>query len=446
MTGTPGKLVRQDPVELRIRPTFYDQDGLGVYANRGVTAAHAYLRRFHNAKPADVPDGAAFRWLSRGLKESLIGFIERAGPGDGLHVAIYEFHDQEVAAALKRALDQNVGVRIVYHAVDQASRTVIESVKTLEEVGLVSVAIARSNIGKISHNKFVVLIRDGKPLAVWTGSSNFTHAGFYLQTNMGLVIEHEQTAELFEDYFQILAQDPARGRKKQGHTFVQDMVEDVISAGQAAVKSPWSLYFSPVRRDHIVDAAIELVEGAESAILMSAPFAMDRRIIDALGSNDDRIIEYGLVNTTARKKVKALNRRNTRFFTPTRLETYMGRNWDAKAFGHHKIHAKILIVDPWSDSPSVLIGSANFSKSSCRYNDENALVARGNKRLAAMVAVEFLRMFDHYKSRWFINQFYSKMDNQVRYLSDDSSWSDRYFDPHTITHKFRDREVFAGKT
>lgn len=445
VTGAPGALVRGDPIALAIRPAPYNQDGLGVYSNRGVTAAFAYLQRFENARPAEVPDGAAYRWLSRGLKESLLDFIGRAHPGDGLHVAIYEFHDHDVATALKTALDQGVGVQILYHAVDPASKTVIESVKTLEEAGLTAESITRSKI-KISHNKFVVLLKGGKPQSVWSGSSNFTEAGFYLQTNMGLVVEHEQTAQAFEDYFQVLTKDPAKARKKKGQTAAQDMVENVISASQAAMNgNPFSLYFSPVRRDHIVEAAVELVQNAKSAVLMSTPFGMDKRIIEALGANDDKILEYGLANTTARKKIEALNRRNTRFFTPTRLETYMGRSWDAKAFGSHKIHAKLLVVDPWSDSPSVLIGSANFSDESCTKNDENALLARGNKRLAAMVAVEFLRMFDHYKSRWFINQFYSDTVSEDRYLADDGSWSDISFNPNSPSHKFRDREVFAGK-
>lgn len=56
------------------------------------------------------------------------------------------------------------------------------------------------------------------------------------------------------------------------------------------------------------------------------------------------------------------------------------------------------MVDPWSADPTVLLGSANFSDESVFANDENALL-RGDRRAAAVVAAEFLRVFAHYRFR-----------------------------------------------
>ena len=36
--------------------------------------------------------------------------------------------------------------------------------------------------------------------------------------------------------------------------------------------------------------------------------------------NTERIVEYGLSNSTARRKIEQLNRRYTRFFTPSKLK------------------------------------------------------------------------------------------------------------------------------
>jgi len=195
----------------------------------------------------------------------------------------------------------------------------------------------------------------------------------------------------------------------------------------------------------VVDAAIELLKKAKSAVFVSAPFALDKRIIAALGQNDLDVIEYGLVNTTAKKKIAGLNRYYSLFFTPSRLESYMGRAWDARAFGKHKIHAKTMVIDPWSRTPTVLFGSANFSEPSCRENDENSFLVRGNQRLAAILTTEFMRMFDHYKSRSFINQISTHTAGSESYLKEDGSWSDIYFRRHEKSYKFRDRTVFAGK-
>jgi len=147
---------------------------------------------------------------------------------------------------------------------------------------------------------------------------------------------------------------------------------------------------------------------------------------------------------TPKKKIEGLRRANTRFFTPSRLETYMGRRWDAKAFGAHKIHAKTLIIDPWSDNPLILIGSANFSKPSCVANDENSLLVRGDKRFAAMITTEFMRMYDHYKIRYWINKLNTGDTTATQYLDETSKWADIYFRRSKFSRKFRDREVFSG--
>jgi len=88
MIGKPGSLERGDALTFDLRPSEPVAEGVGVYANRGVTAAMAYLKRFKGKHPADVEDGRAFRWLERGMRRSLFKFIEAARPGEHLHVCI----------------------------------------------------------------------------------------------------------------------------------------------------------------------------------------------------------------------------------------------------------------------------------------------------------------------------------------------------------------------
>ena len=63
------------------------------------------------------------------------------------------------------------------------------------------------------------------------------------------------------------------------------------------------------------------------------------------------------------------------------------------------IHTKFMLVDPLSDDPLVITGSANFSRPSQRINDENMLVIRGNTRVADIYFTEFNRLFNHYYFR-----------------------------------------------
>ena len=92
----------------------------------------------------------------------------------------------------------------------------------------------------------------------------------------------------------------------------------------------------------------------------------------------------------------------------------------------------------------MLFGSANFSDGSCRKNDENALLIEGDHRLAAILTTEFMRMYDHYKSRAFINDVFKGKTIALN-LKEDESWSNTAYNPKARSHKFRDRQFFSGQ-
>ncbi len=435
MVGQPGSLQVGSKVTLEVQPSTFDGPDFSIYTNRGVTAAQAYLRRFGNQRPLEQDKPEIRAWLSRGLKESLLQFIGQAQAGDQVHVAIYEFHDHEVAEALKEAKSRGALVEIVCHGVNPEEKVVKHNVELLEHHGLRENAVLRTSV-RISHNKFVVLLRDSVPKEVWTGSSNFTNNAFYLQTNTGIIVRHPEMAARYDAYFKLLRTNAPKSQTKRDN--------QALMEGFAPAEGVTS-YFSPVKNLHIVEAVCDLIRSAKSAVFVSSPFGLDKQIMEALDANSEAIIEYGLANATAKKRIETLNRKNTRFFVPTSLKTYMGRDWDAKSFGKHKIHTKSLVIDPWGPSPQVLFGSANFSKPSCKDNDENAFLLTNHPRAAAIVSTEFIRMWDHYKSRSFINRIYkSGGQSKEAFLSNDPSWMNSSFDPHTLSHKYRDRIVFSG--
>ncbi|MCK4790853.1 MAG: NgoFVII family restriction endonuclease, partial [Desulfobacteraceae bacterium] len=395
MRGSPTELTRDEPpLRFELRPSLEDTGDLGVFVNRGVTAAKAYLSRFRNQHPSEVGP-PAYSWLSRGLKESLLKFIAAANPGESLHVAIYEFFDHEIAQALKDALDRQVGVHIVHDA-KPGKRSTKENEEVIHLFGLEGVRTKRTTVN-ISHNKIVIRLVNNTPLEVWTGSANFSENAFNFQTNMALIVRDTATVKHYEYYFQALINDPPKAKSKLANRQIMDQANSL--ANRFAEKT----FFSPIKEKEILETSVALINSAESIVMISAPFGVDKTMIQALLNNSDDIIEYGLVNSTAKKKIDKLHRKNTRFFTPNSLKTFLGRTWDAKAFGAHKIHAKTIVVDPWSDNPKVFIGSANFSKASCSDNDENALLITGNKRLSSIIATEFMRTYDHYKSRYYID-------------------------------------------
>ncbi len=425
-----------DPLEISFKTASPDDGSLALHFNRGVTAAPAYLQRFRDRAPKDVPDGAAYAWLSRGLKEALVDFIEQVETGDELKVAIYEFEHESVIDALKRAKKNGAHITIVYHAKPNDKQT--RQNKTY--IGKLNLpakqVIPRKKVSNISHNKFIVLKRKGSGQAeqVWTGSTNFTEAGLFLQTNVGIVCRDKKTVEAFDEYFDILAKDLESETMKAA-------TEGLVQTLRSGPPAREMLFFSPVKGKELIDVTVDLIGKAKDAILISCPFGLDAAIVQALNADQQRILEYGLVNTTNRAKLKKVLKRdvNSWFASPAYLKEFDARLWDAKAYGNHKIHVKSIVVDPWGAQPRVLLGSANFSDESVNKNDENALLIEGDQRVAAIATTEFMRMFDHYKFRDFMKTTEKKTER--RNLDGTGAWTGKYYSPKSSS--LRDREVFA---
>lgn len=353
-------------------------------------------------------------------------------------------------------MDRHVTLKIVHDA-KPGKHSTEKNEKVIRLFGLEEFRKKRTKVN-ISHNKIVIHLVNGIAREVWTGSANFSENAFNFQTNTALIVRDKNAVKNFEEYFQALFISKSKAKSKRDNRKIMDGANNI--AGRFAEKT----FFSPIKEKDILETSVNLIRSAQSAVLISAPFGVDETMIQALLTNSDDIIEYGLVNATAKKKIEQLQRNNTRFFPPNRLKTYMSRNWDAKAFGAHKIHAKTIVIDPWGDKPKVLIGSANFSKASCSDNDENTMLITGNKRLSSILATEFMRIYDHYKSRFYIDQFTDenkaiKKKNKQRkvqgldplplktmniHLKSDESWSRTAFDQTSSSHKFRDRIVFSG--
>ena len=109
------------------------------------------------------------------------------------------------------------------------------------------------------------------------------------------------------------------------------------------------------------------------------------------------------------------------------------------------IHNKFMLVDPLSNDPLVVTGSANFSRPSQRVNDENMLVIRGDTRVADIYFGEFMRVFDHHYARYIVRLLSDegRADPDAGYLKDKSAdWIPSHFNPDS--YKSKRRKYFAS--
>ena len=441
MRGTKDQLIDDDQVAVEItceKEEAVGSNGHAVHFNRSAASSQAFARRFPSLPPGEVVDPQARAWLSRGLQEALIAFIDSAEPGEGLHLFVYEFAKPEYAQALARARTRGVRLEILHDAiVDKAGKGPInESRPLLKEYGLDDVAKDRVADGlAISHNKFVVLTgTDGQAKAVWTGSTNFTDAGVYAQSNVGHSIQGPEPAGTYLKWHQLVWQDPTLScADSRVQTAATSILPDMAKS-----PSGTSVVFSPRKTIEAVALCATLIGKADQMVCFTAPFALHDDIENALIAAPAQV--FGLLNKHGVVGNALIRAPNTLLAAAAALsDASILEAWQKKMLEklqaeslHHSgvfIHTKIILIDPLSDNPIVVTGSANFSNNSSRNNDENQLFIFGETEVADVYIGEFMRMFDHYYFRDHIKAAKAQalQDPKAAFLDETDGWTQRYF-------------------
>ncbi|NOV28215.1 phospholipase D-like domain-containing protein [Methylomonas sp. ZR1] len=436
LTGKPGALKTFDSVAVQVnceQPTAIGSKGHAVHFNRSAAASQAFASRFPHLPAGEIVDQNARSWLSRGLEEALIAYIDAAQAKQGLHLFLYEFAKDAFFQALKRAKQRKVRLEILYDGLLDAKGDgpSLDAALQIKKYGLKSVCKARTGAGlNISHNKFMVLSNGkGKPVSVWTGSTNFTDSAIYGQSNVGHVINDAIVAKQYFDWHQAVWKNPSLPGA--------DSRKLVMSLTQPPARTAAGshLVLSPRQSTEAVSACAEWVTASKRLICFTAPFAMHDDLEAALAAAPAHVL--GLLNT--RNVVgKALHDApNTQLAASAAIdEKSILEQWQGRLLAeskHHSgvhVHTKILLVDPLSDNPLVVTGSANFSTNSCRYNDENQLFIIGDTAVADVYLGEFMRMFDHYYFRDYVNWTakQKKTDPKAGFLDATDQWALRFFD------------------
>ncbi len=227
--GRPGALEYPGaPMTLSVRTEPLRGERHDVFFNRGVASSQAYVRRFGSTPIDELPPenrAQALDWLARDLDDALLDFVDGCETGDRLLGCFYEFDYEPAAAALRRAVDRGVDVRLVVDAKRNGSThqdgTTDPDFPREENLAMLArvdlpldrVVLREARASAISHNKFMVRVPAGRPATeVWTGSTNLSEGGVAGQTNVGHWVRDAGVAQAFRRYWELLATDPG-GRR-----------------------------------------------------------------------------------------------------------------------------------------------------------------------------------------------------------------------------------------
>jgi phosphatidylserine/phosphatidylglycerophosphate/cardiolipin synthase-like enzyme len=322
-------------------------------------------------------------------------------------------------------------------------------------------ALCRGRVhGKLMHNKFFVLSKNGVPSAVWTGSTNLTENGIFGHANVGHIVEDAAVAQAFREYWDRLwADSPVKAPYRTANEQASPAPPQPWNATTTAVFSPRGTELDSLQW------YADIAQGAKQGLFMTFAFGMNQKFQDVYRTDDDILRmalmekEWGNPKTKA-AEMQALqqirNRRNVVVAVGNRIVTNSFDRWltemsrldpDVHVYW---VHTKFMLVDPLGPRPIVVTGSANFSKASTDTNDENMLVIRGDKRIADIYFGEFLRLYTHYAFREAVKIYLEKKkhgspeDWKPQFLVNGDSWMDPYFDPHDRSARDTRRKYFGG--
>jgi phosphatidylserine/phosphatidylglycerophosphate/cardiolipin synthase-like enzyme len=502
MGGTPGRtlspLAGASALESNSVTLTEKRPPFSAYFNRGIVATQALSHQL-NDKPSIAaltphiqnPADPIRINLQGQLFEGVTSLLDRADQNGGtINAALYELNDPKGLEKRLQAADH--GDPKSRHVILGNEQSVDSSKQPIEDADSANrAALKRAGVpvidrilgkGSIPHNKFMVLSQSGAPVAVLSGSTNWTSTGLCTQTNNVLVIESAVVGQRYIDYWNALNADitAAHGDQKKlqsptlrgfNHTNNDSSISKPISlGGGVAVEVMFSpntnhvLASPPKEVPNDMKRVFDLINGAKQAVLFLAFDPGNNSILDAAGEalakNPDLFVRGALTSAQRASNFSAAlhqggqadedggpagvtvvgepgkpkkkgaklpsaepDSRAVPAGAVTTTDVFGAWEAELAKFGFAIIHNKIVVIDPFSDNCAVVTGSHNLGYRASHNNDENMVIIRGHRGLAEAYACHVLDLYDHYAWRFLLNEHPEVFGKP---LEPDDKWQERY--------------------
>jgi phosphatidylserine/phosphatidylglycerophosphate/cardiolipin synthase-like enzyme len=256
---------------------------------------------------------------------------------------------------------------------------------------------------------------------------------------VGHLVRDYQIAKKYYDYWVELAKDPGPTNaeiKQWTGTETPD------PEGECCPNTITPL-FSPKKTLKTLEWYAERMDAAEQTVCLTAAFGVHSLLAAILGK-DKEYLRYVLLNSKANNFEVFSQDPDVRIAVGSHFTDAIHR-WTREVltnYNHHVkyVHTKFMLIDPLSNNPTVITGSANFSEASTKDNDENMLVIKDDTKVADIYMGEFFRLFHHFYFRYVMNNQKAKAGSEEKessYLIPDSSWTEKYYVTNSIKEKQR---------
>ncbi|AOR71019.1 phospholipase [Burkholderia stabilis] len=444
------------------------EDGIGTWFNRAVVSSQAFAKQVAalglapNAAPSAAQALKLRTWLANDMEQV---FAEMLDPASRAASAVYHLTDTLWALPAFEAFGRKHGeaaLAIVYdaHTTARKGKPPLPSPNQPAVDALQGLAtLAPRDKTHIMHDKFIVTDAPSNlaPARVLAGSANFTTEGLTEQANVLHAFDSSALAALYNERAHALAANPPIAETAR----LSPGWSAPMTIGSAQVRVAFSP--EPTGQRTEIDTIVAAIEAAKHSVSFCLFMPTDAALRDACFAAGDRgLMMFGLVNkinvgsatkadaaqqsgqtldaaTLANLELYHRSRDNhdvidASYFSPATVpqgfepELRLFPGEPAPAYPPVVIHHKFIVIDAEGTHPVVYTGSANMSRNSEQFNDENLLEIR-DARIAAIYLAEFLRLYEHYRARALaIDAKQRGAGTHPRLaLAPDSSWAKKYY-------------------
>ncbi|MBN3850935.1 nuclease [Paraburkholderia sp. Ac-20342] len=482
MGGTPGNLkpLPYGPLLSNQIQLTADYGALSVYFNRGILATQSTASVLEatpgGGKLVDKLQKHIYT-IGDPLRNDLAGEMiealttlpkEAAQTGGTLQCAFYELDDPEVITCLKplqRSLNLILSNMPGKDANGQKTNDVYSAERADMKAAGVKVTDRFMASNHIGHNKFQVLLQDGKPTAALFGSTNVTAHGLCAQTNNTIIARSPAVANAYSGYWTRLKKDtlgpgpkvtgpqakPLRSADASGPVTIDledgsgtlDIWFSPNTPKARASKPPADEACPPdlqelfdligKARQSIIFLVFEpgypSIVDAIAAAQKARPTLFVRGAVTAANAAGEfyAALHDGQVPVKAPKKGDSPLPEDFRVIHTagvTKGDAFSQWKQELNKAGNAVVHDKIVVIDPFTDNCIVATGSHNDGYKASYNNDENLNIIKGHRAAAEAYAAHCLDVYDHYAWRYWLEK---RKEKAWHFLASDDTWQDAYF-------------------
>ena len=227
--------------------------------------------------------------------------------------------------------------------------------------------------GHIMHNKFCIIDNE----IVWTGTVNISSTGTGgFNENNACLIYSKDVAKLFKREFEQMYEKELFHENKD-HVFSKRGI-DVDNRNI-------QIYFSP--NSYVINTVIiPEIEKAQNYIYLSMFLITNNKIVQSLIEANNRDVEIKLI-IDAHHALQPYSKHEQlrKAGIKVKVEDWAG-----------KMHAKTVIID----DNTIISGSANWTYSAFKHNDENLLIFKNAPQEASFLKKEFIKSWNSIPNKW----------------------------------------------